>query len=64
LKEFPEIINAGAYDEQATQCISHCMEAVALNKENIDQGDDGIGDEECKECLFCAPVVDDFPEHI
>jgi hypothetical protein len=42
LEQLPEIIDAGADDEQATQCIGHGVKSVTLNKKDVYQGDDGI----------------------
>ena len=64
MEEFPEIINAGADDEQAAKCIGHRVESVALDQEDIDQGDDGIGEDKGVERLFCAAANDDLTEHI
>jgi hypothetical protein len=46
LEQFPEIINAEDDDQEAPQCIGHGMEAVALDKKNIQEGDRGIGKKE------------------
>lgn len=64
LEQFPEIIDAGADDEQATQCIGHCVESVALDKENIDQGDNRVGEQKGIERLLCTPAMDDLVEYI
>ena len=64
LEQFPEIVDAGADDEQATQCIGHCVESVALDKKDIGEGDDGIGKEKDIVHLICAAAIDDLAEHI
>jgi hypothetical protein len=64
LEQFPEVIDAGDDDEQAAQGVSHCMESVALDQEDIRQGDDGICQENDIECFLGAASIDDLPEHI
>jgi hypothetical protein len=63
LEQFQEIINAGADDDQATQCIGHCVKPVALNEEDIYQGDSGIDEEKDVERLLCGGAMDDLTEH-
>jgi hypothetical protein len=40
------------------------MESVALDQEDIGQGNDGIGQENNVERFFSAAAIDDLPEHI
>ena len=63
LEQFPEIINTGADDEQATQCVGHCVKAIALDKEDIYQGNSGIDEEKDVERLLCGGEMDDLTEH-
>jgi hypothetical protein len=39
------------------------MESIALDQEDIRQGNDGIGKENDIECFFGAAALDDLPKH-
>ena len=40
------------------------MESVALDKKNIDQGDNGVGEQKGIERLLCTAAMDDLVEYI
>ena len=64
MEQLPEIIDAGANDEQTAQGVGHSMESGALDQEDIDHGDDGICQENDIECSPGASAVDDLAKHI
>ena len=63
LEELEEIIDAAGHDQERAQAIGDSMEGMALNEEDIDQGENGIEVGDIGQDLFCrSPGYDVMEE--